>query len=109
MTNELTAEEYKATMSDKMQDLTETDLADTDFPATEIWEYVAELVTKDILPKYVLESEVVEKLYRNQDFYDHILLPTNEENVFVVVVIDLETEEIYGHHILDLNKEYGLK
>lgn len=104
MTNELTAEQYKATLSDRMQDLTDVDLADTDFPATAIWEYVEELVANSIVPKYVLDSEVVEKLYRNQDLYDHVLLPTAEENTFAVIVIDLETEEILGHYILDLNK-----
>lgn len=104
MANELTAEQYKATISDKMRDLTDTDLADSDFPAIAIWEYVKELVEDDIVLAYVYESEVVEKLYRNGELYDHVLLPSHEENVFVVIIIDLETEEVFGHHILDVNQ-----
>ena len=33
---------------------------------------------------------------------------TRTKNVYLVVVVDLVHDLIYGHLLLDLNKEYGL-
>ena len=40
--------------------------------------------------------------------YRHIVFTTDLKNIYLVVVIDLITKKIFGHHVLDLNKEYGL-
>lgn len=104
MVNELTAEQYKATRTERMRDISDVEGLDNDYPATNIWEYVKELVIAGVLPRYVWDNQVVEMLSRNNDdTYDHILLPTNEENIFVTIIIDLEMEEILGHYVLDVN------
>lgn len=51
----------------------------------------------------------VEHVYRNgAETFDHVLVVTQTKNVFVAVVVDLARDTIFGHHLLDLNHEYGL-
>ncbi|UPT67188.1 MAG: hypothetical protein M0D57_00345 [Sphingobacteriales bacterium JAD_PAG50586_3] len=106
MTNELSAEQFKATFTERMVDFTDIEI---DNPVN-IWGYVKELVESGIVLKSVFEKELVEKVYRNDiNTYDQVLLPTNDENTFVVIVVDIQKESILGHHVLDLNIEFGLK
>lgn len=102
-TNQLSEEEFKSTMSG-MTDVTE--IADA---AVDIWEYVALLVNLESLPKVVYDDNIVEYVYRNDSLtFDHVLLPTGTPNVYVVIVVNLVQEIIYGHYPLDLNEEYSL-
>jgi hypothetical protein len=105
MTTVLTEKEYRETMTDKMVNVTET--AE---PTVDIWSYV-ELLTKDKeISNYVYENQLVEMVSRNDEgTFDHVLLPTDKSNVFVVIIVDLKKEKIKGHFRLDLNKEYGLE
>lgn len=104
MTKELTPEEYDSTMTGKMADVTET--AE---PVVDIWPYVERLVKEEQLPEIVLENELVECVYGNEDnSFHHVLLPANGENVYVVLIVDVKEERIKGHFCLNLNKEYGL-
>lgn len=99
----LTEEEYLATMSEEMIDVTEEAEAVVD-----IWPYVMVLVSEGVVQQEVLDEADIEMVYRDEeDYFDHILLPTNDENIFVVIVVDLEEAEIYGHYILNLKEEYG--
>jgi hypothetical protein len=40
--------------------------------------------------------------------YEHVLVNTEDQNVFMVLVLDLDAGVVYGHRILDLRREYGL-
>lgn len=104
MTKQLTETEFRNTFGSKMTDVTET--AE---PIVDIWDYVKELVNQNIVDKYVLENNLVEKVYRNDtSTFDQVLLPTERQNVFIVFVVDIANETLLGHFELDLNKEYGL-
>ena len=49
-------------------------------------------------------------VYRSQDGrFDHVLYPCNRSNTYLVVVVALKPDHVYGHYILDLGKEYGLE
>lgn len=104
MTTELTEQEYKSTMTGKMTDVTES--AE---PIVDIWPYV-EILTKDkIVLDYVFSNELVESVYTNGDgSFHHVLLPTDNKNLFIVLVIDVIGQRIKGHFKLDLNEQYGL-
>lgn len=105
MTTELTIDQYKKTMTSKMVNVTET--AE---PTVDIWPYVAQLVNKQTVLPYVWDNQMVESVYRNeQNTFDHVLLPTNKQNNFVVIIVDLMRETVTGHYLLDLNKEYGVR
>jgi len=104
MTKQLTQDEFKSTFTARMLDVTET--AE---PTVNIWPYVQQLTNDHLVLDYVYNKQLVEKVYRNyQTTFDHILLPTNDPNVFMVIVVDLVRLKIMGHLQLDLNKEYGI-
>jgi hypothetical protein len=102
-TRQLTEGEFKATMTPKMQNATETA---TD--VLDIWPYVASVPAAD-LEGHSVYDRFVEVVYRSDDdLFDHVLVMTMTKNVFLAVVIDLAHASIYGHRLLDLNQEYGL-
>jgi hypothetical protein len=104
MTTALTEKEYKSTITGSMANVTET--AE---PIVDIWSYVEELVDEGIIPGHVFNNELVESVYENEDgSFHHVLLPTEDQNIFVVLIIDVKGERIKGHFGLDLNLQYGL-
>jgi hypothetical protein len=104
LTKTLSEKEYKETIGYKMADVTET--AE---PIVDIWTYVKDLVYENIVSEYVFKNNLVEKVYRNDtSTFDHILLPTNDKNVFIVIVVKIGNATILGHYKLDLTKEYFL-
>jgi len=101
----LSEKEYINTFGKKMTDVTET--AE---PVINIWSYVEELVKLNLVDNYVFENNLVEYVYRNDSStFEHVLLPTKDENVFIVLVVDLINEALLGYIKLDLNGKYGLK
>ena len=40
--------------------------------------------------------------------FEHVLVRSKDQNVFMVLVLDLFAGTVYGHKLLDLNREYGL-
>ena len=89
---ELTENEFKSTFSEKMNNVTNT--VDT---IIDIWKYINLLEESEyFINDYVIEKRLIEKVYRNsEETYDQILIPTKKN--------------IYGHYLLDLNKENGIK
>ena len=101
MITELTFDEFMDTMTEEMIDVTETTDATVD-----IWPYVAHLVKENIVAPEVLKNEEVEIVYMNEDeTFEHVLLPTDNENIFITVVVDLEEEMVIGHYRLDLTEQ----
>ena len=106
MTQELTEIEFKNSFGNGMTDITEMEI---DEPIV-IWSYVKELTENQTLHLIVYKKELVKKVYRNDlNAFDHILLPTEKQNVFLTIVVDLKKKRIFGHKILNLNKEYGIE
>jgi hypothetical protein len=99
----LDATEFKATFAEPMRDVlaTATNVID-------IWPYVAAIPTNELLGHMICDG-CVEHVYRNGcDTFDHVLVVTKTKNVFLTIVVDLVRDRIFGHHLLDLNQEYGL-
>lgn len=49
-------------------------------------------------------------VYRDaKERFDQLLIKTAEPFVFLVIVVDLRSRDILGHHLLDLEREYGVK
>ena len=100
---ELTPEEFINTMSAEMEDVTEW--AE---PVTDIAPYVQALIDEQLILPNTLDDELIEIIYRNEEgTYDHVLLPTENDEVFIAIVIDLVEEAIMGHYKMDLNNEPG--
>ncbi|GAB3906827.1 hypothetical protein [Mucilaginibacter boryungensis] len=104
MLTELTEEQFQSTFAVPMTDVTET--AE---PILDIWPFVEELVNANKIPSNIYDNGVVRYVYRNpSNTYDHLLLPTDIENVFLVIIIDLLNVKTFGYYNLDLNKLYGI-
>jgi hypothetical protein len=102
-TRRLNEDEFKATMTLKMKDITAraTDILD-------IWPYVDSVPFLE-LDGHSIYDGFVEVVYRsNDDRFDHALVMTRTKNVYLVVIVDLARNSIYGHRLLDLNRAYGL-
>jgi len=104
----LTKGDYLATMSVGVTDIAGTEDSASPEGVLNIWPYVAAIPPLE-LAGHVPSDEVVEYAYRSKgNRYDHVLIPTETKNVYLVIVVDLEADRIYGHYLLDLNAEYGL-
>lgn len=105
MLTELNDNEYKRTITAPMIDIT-----DTAEPAVDIWPYVQLLTKEGVVLDYVYENRLVEIVYgSNENKFHHVLLPTDTENIFIVLIVDLQTQNIKGHFRLNLNNEYGIR
>lgn len=105
MITELSEYQFKATFIGKMTNVTES--AE---PLDDFWIYVKALTKEYPVLKYALDNELVKNVYRNEtNTYDHVLLPTNNKNTFLVIVVNLVSENIFGHYLLDIEFEYSLE
>ncbi|RZK17654.1 MAG: hypothetical protein EOO56_17540 [Hymenobacter sp.] len=103
MPKQLSYEEFQQTFQAPMQDVTET--AE---PPLDIWPYVRAVPSTDLEGCQLLD-EVVEHVWRSASGqFEHVCVSTESANIFLVIVVDLFIVEIYGHHFLNLSKEYGL-
>lgn len=103
MIKKLTDEQFRSTMISKMVNVTPT--AET---VLDIWPYVEMLVRKGVVHPVVLQKELVEHVYRSRDEkFDHVLLPTANEERFIVMIVDVNNELILGYYDLDLKEEYS--
>ena len=50
----------------------------------------------------------VQYVWREPARYDHVLVNSEDPNVFMVLVLDRTECRVLGHRLLDLNREYGL-
>jgi hypothetical protein len=102
-TQQLSEHEFKATMTAKMHDVTEATSNVLD-----IWPYIDSVPAIE-LDGHSVYDRFVELVYRSDDgCFDHVLVMTRTKNVYLVVVVNLAQDSIYGHRLLDLNREYGL-
>ncbi|SMB90139.1 hypothetical protein SAMN00120144_3285 [Hymenobacter roseosalivarius DSM 11622] len=97
----LTFEGYNQTFEAPMREITrnEEELLD-------IWPYIESIPATDLEGFEILNVLYV---YRNaSNLFEHILIGTENENVFLVIIIHIEHLKIHGHYLLNVVKMYGL-
>ena len=100
----LSEPEFKTTFAASMEEVSQTA-----GNVIDIWPYVQAVSSEDLQQHTVCEQSV-ESVYRMGDgHFDHILVMTRTKNVYLVIVVNLLENSIHGHHLLDLNREDGLK
>lgn len=96
----LSEQEFKACFAAPMQDVT-VEAA----PAVDIWPYVDGLAPD---APGIASIGDVHRVYRDaNDRFDQVLLDVGRPDTFLVIVVGREPPGIIGHHLLDLNEEYG--
>jgi hypothetical protein len=103
----------------KMKYLTESDFGNTfaapmkqvakdAAPPLDFWSY-ADAIPKEDFSGHKCQNTVSLAWEDAQRRYQHVLLNTEDKNVFMVLVLDLKADRVLGHHLLDLNEKYGMK
>jgi hypothetical protein len=99
----LTPEQFKATFETPM-----TRLGSDAEPQFDFWSYF-EALPAEAFEGYDCRNGTVTYVYRTASGrYEHVLVNSNDKNVFMVVILDLRGNTVHGHRLLNLNKEYEL-
>jgi hypothetical protein len=99
----LTEDAYKATMGAPM-----TLLQPGDGRPVRLDDYVKS-ISDDDLEGHDFSSRDVAKVYREPTGrWIHVLVACGTPNVYLVVVVDEPGVSVYGHYLLDLNREYDI-
>ena len=78
-------------------------------PPFDFWPYFEAIPKADFCDRNC-EDGVVDTVYRDpSDRYEHVLVNSEDRNVFMVLVLDRQEGTVHGHRLLDLNKLYGLQ
>ncbi len=102
-TNKLDYEQYQAFFEPPMLDVSQN--AE---PVLDIWLYV-EAVPEADLEGFVLSDGLVKYVYQHPSGeFLHVSVSTDDDNAFLVIVIDLFETKIIGHFLLNLVQLYGL-
>jgi hypothetical protein len=80
-----------------------------DEPPFDFWEYVEAIPARDFEGRDCSEGSV-RTVYRDASGrYEHVLIDSDDREVFMVVVLDRESKTVLGHRLLDLPRLYGLR
>jgi len=76
----------------------------------DFWSYVDAIPEGDYCG-YDCSEGSVQWVWQSEDMrYEHVLIDSAEDpDVFMVIVLDLVEGSVFGHRLLDLKSEYGLR
>ena len=105
VTNLLTDESFHSTIVDPKSDPPD----DAECKPCEIWQYIKAIPEVDLEGFSIADNDVEMVRRTGNQAYDHVLIPTEAKNVYLVIVVDLLRSGVFGHYLLDLNQKYGLE
>ena len=84
-------------------------LSQSDEPPFDFWSYVEEIPQGDF-KGYDCSEGCVDCAYRHPaGQWEHVLVNSNDPDVFMVIVLDRVANSVVGHHLLSLPVLYGLR
>src|SRR5262245_33530156 len=99
---QLTDEQFRVTMAGSMRQVRVDSALSVDF-----WFYFDTISEWDFVGHRC--DGTVTYVYRSdRGRYEHVLVDTEDENVFMAIVVDLTARNVVGHRLLNLNALYGL-
>jgi len=99
----LTESEYHATFSIPM--LRVSDGAD---PPFDFWGYFDQIPADDFENHDCSDGSITYIWRDSTSCFEHILVNSKTENVFMVLILDIRAANVLGHRLLSLNREYGI-
>jgi serine/threonine-protein kinase RIO1 len=85
-----------------------TEITSSDQNIFNFWPYISKLKSAKVLSHKIKESKLVHKIYRNStEDFEHILLSTEKENQFVVIVANKNKKKTVGYFLHDLDGLYA--
>jgi len=73
------------------------------------WNYFDSIPSVDFQNHDCSEGAVTYVYEHPNGRHQHVLVNSEDKNVFMVLVLDLASRSVLGHRLLDLNQEYGLE
>lgn len=98
----LTEAEFKATMCTPMHAVRAVRELPTGF-----WDYVDQIAPADFGGRSI-RGDVSHAYADPTDRWHHLLIATDEDQVFLAIVLDVANNTVLGHHLLDLPRIYGV-
>jgi hypothetical protein len=99
----LSREQYLATFGE-----TRSRVSPDESPPFDFWSYFDAIPLADFQNRDC-SAGMVDYAWRDEaGRYDHVLVNSDDRNVFMVLVLDRMNVTVLGHYLLDLNSEYGL-
>lgn len=98
----LSENEFKTTFGSPMRELS----PDSE-PPFDFWDYVDAIPVPDF-EGYTCRGDVTYVWENSFQTFQHVLLNSEDVNVFMVIVLDVVNRKVHGHHLLNLNVLYGL-
>jgi hypothetical protein len=78
-------------------------------PVADFWPYYGSIPDQDF-EGFDRKRGTVSHAYRDvTQRFEHVLVNTNDSNVFMVLVLAIADKKVIGHYLLNLNREYGLE
>jgi hypothetical protein len=102
-TKNLSEAEFKETFTPPMQQAGEDSQPPFDF-----WEYFDGIPHEDFAGHNCSQGQVNWAWTDGSGRHQHVLVNSEDKNVFMVLVLDLTSSRVHGHRLLNLNREYGL-
>ncbi|XVU23970.1 hypothetical protein ACQPZJ_43165 [Actinoplanes sp. CA-054009] len=78
-------------------------------PPFDFWEYFEAIPAEDFREHDFSAGRVSNAWTMRGTGYQHVLVECERPNVFLVLVLDVPARVVTGHHLLDLNRLYGLR
>jgi hypothetical protein len=100
---QLSEAEYLATMAEPMKRLG----SDAGVPFA-FWDYFDAIPEPDFEGHDCSAGSVTYVWEHPSGSYQHVLVDSEDKNVFMVVVLDIASRSVLGHRLVDLNRKYGL-
>jgi hypothetical protein len=99
----LTEDEFKTTVTPHPVEIDPDEAPPFDF-----WPYLEAIPTEDFGGHDFSPGAVPYAWRMPESAYEHVLVGCETPNVFLVLVLDVIARSVVGHHLLDLNRLYGL-
>jgi hypothetical protein len=100
----LSEAEYLGTFAEPMKRLA-SDVA----PPFEFWDYFESIPRSDFEGHDCSAGSVAYVWEHPTGRFQHVLVHSEDKNVFMVLVLDVAGRTVLGHRLLDLSREYGLE
>jgi hypothetical protein len=77
-------------------------------PPFDFWSYFEHIPISDFSGYDCSEGQVMHVWRTEDESYEHILIKSEQDsNVFMTIILDLQSAKVHGHHLLDLNEKYS--
>lgn len=100
----LSEAEYLATLAEPMKRLSSDSAAPFD-----VWDYFDAIPQSDFEHHDCSAGSVTYVWEHPTGSFQHVLVDSEDKNVFMVLVLDIASHTVLGHRLVDLNREYGLE